>query len=54
MGTATYNAKMMKNYSLKLHRENDHDLIEMLERTKNKQKLVKDALRAYKLTMLEE
>lgn len=48
MGTAIYNSKMMKNYSLKLHRENDQDIIKMLDTSENKQKLIKDALRAYK------
>jgi len=44
-------AKYMKNarmvISVNLSRENDADLVEIMEKTDNRQALIKEALRAY-------
>lgn len=45
---AKYDAKTAVFISLKLNRNTDKDLIEMLEKTDNKQALIKQALREMK------
>ena len=40
-----YRDKTFMNIALKLHRENDKDIIELLESVENKQGLIKDLLR---------
>ena len=42
-----YDQRMMRHFGLKLHWENDADIIEALDSAYNKQDLIRRALRAY-------